>query len=291
MRPRASFRGQLAPTRLVPEGDLRRLGGWRWYLKHSNAWRPPRCAPTCSSSARGRRGRRRRRGRPRAGTTCCWPTRRCSPATRRVATGSPRGRSASSRSSASRTGCGPTRSTRGCAPTGSARPCCCRGRAARLPAWGSAVARTELDDHLRTTAIKAGAEAVDGARAVGVRMDGDRVAAVEFARGSRQSVGGRALRGRLRPSRRGRRRALAARQAAGPGVAPRDRVRRRRAQLRRLHDVRRPVDQLPPRAARRAGPGAVGLRLDLPARQRRGERRCRHPGHGASGRPTSRSSR
>ncbi len=53
-----------------------------------------------------------------------------------------------------------------------------------LPAWGSAVARTELDDHLRTTAIKAGAEAVDGARAVGVRMDGDRVAVVEFVRGS-----------------------------------------------------------------------------------------------------------
>ena len=53
-----------------------------------------------------------------------------------------------------------------------------------LPAWGSAVARTELDDHLRTTAIKAGAEAVDGARAVGVRMDGSRVAAVEFVRGS-----------------------------------------------------------------------------------------------------------
>jgi len=53
-----------------------------------------------------------------------------------------------------------------------------------LPAWGSAVARTELDDHLRTTAIKAGAEAVDGARAVGVRMDGDRVAAVELVRGS-----------------------------------------------------------------------------------------------------------
>jgi geranylgeranyl reductase family protein len=54
-----------------------------------------------------------------------------------------------------------------------------------LPDWGSAVARTELDDHLRTTAIKAGAEAVDGARAVGVRMEGSRVAAVEFARGSR----------------------------------------------------------------------------------------------------------
>jgi geranylgeranyl reductase family protein len=51
-----------------------------------------------------------------------------------------------------------------------------------LPDWGSAVARTELDDHLRTTAIKAGADAVDGARAVGVRRAGDRVAAVEFER-------------------------------------------------------------------------------------------------------------
>ena len=54
-----------------------------------------------------------------------------------------------------------------------------------LPDWGSAVARTELDDHLRTTALKAGATGIDGARAVDVRMDGDRVAAVVFARGSR----------------------------------------------------------------------------------------------------------
>lgn len=52
-----------------------------------------------------------------------------------------------------------------------------------LPAWGSAVARTELDDHLRTTAIKAGATAIDGARAVDVRMSGDAVAAVVFTRG------------------------------------------------------------------------------------------------------------
>lgn len=52
-----------------------------------------------------------------------------------------------------------------------------------LPDWGSAVARTELDDHLRTVAIKSGATAVDGARAVGVRREGERVAAVEF-RGS-----------------------------------------------------------------------------------------------------------
>jgi len=47
-----------------------------------------------------------------------------------------------------------------------------------LPDWGSAVARTELDDHLRTTAIKAGAVAVDGHRAVDVRRDGDRVSSV-----------------------------------------------------------------------------------------------------------------
>jgi geranylgeranyl reductase family protein len=50
-----------------------------------------------------------------------------------------------------------------------------------LPDWGSAVARTELDDHLRTTAIKAGAQAVDGARAVDVRLEAGRVAAVVFA--------------------------------------------------------------------------------------------------------------
>jgi geranylgeranyl reductase family protein len=47
-----------------------------------------------------------------------------------------------------------------------------------LPDWGSAVARTELDDHLRTTAIKTGAAALDGARAVDVRREGDRVTAV-----------------------------------------------------------------------------------------------------------------
>jgi geranylgeranyl reductase family protein len=51
-----------------------------------------------------------------------------------------------------------------------------------LPAWGSAVARTELDDHIRTTAIKAGATALDGVRAVDVRRAGDRIAAVVFER-------------------------------------------------------------------------------------------------------------
>ncbi|WP_323792956.1 geranylgeranyl reductase family protein [Nocardioides sp.] len=52
-----------------------------------------------------------------------------------------------------------------------------------LPSWGSAVARTELDDHLRTTAIKSGATALDGARAVDVRREGERVAAVVFRQG------------------------------------------------------------------------------------------------------------
>ncbi|MCR1783860.1 geranylgeranyl reductase family protein [Nocardioides carbamazepini] len=52
-----------------------------------------------------------------------------------------------------------------------------------LPDWGSAIARTELDDHLRTTALKAGAQALDDARAVDVRTDGERVAAVVFKDG------------------------------------------------------------------------------------------------------------
>ncbi|MCW2819045.1 MAG: geranylgeranyl reductase family protein [Marmoricola sp.] len=53
-----------------------------------------------------------------------------------------------------------------------------------LPAYGSAVARTELDDHLRTTAIKAGAHGVDGLKAVDVRREGGRVTAVVFRRGA-----------------------------------------------------------------------------------------------------------
>jgi geranylgeranyl reductase family protein len=64
-----------------------------------------------------------------------------------------------------------------------------------LPEWGSAVARTELDDHLRTTAIKSGALAVDGARAVDVRREAGRVAAVVFqeAGGERYEIACRRL--------------------------------------------------------------------------------------------------
>jgi geranylgeranyl reductase family protein len=58
-----------------------------------------------------------------------------------------------------------------------------------LPGYGSAVARTELDDHLRTTAIKAGAVGMDGARAVDVRLESGRVAAVVLDRdGERHEV-------------------------------------------------------------------------------------------------------
>jgi len=52
-----------------------------------------------------------------------------------------------------------------------------------LPAYGSAVARTELDDHLRTTAMKSGAIGIDGARAVDVQLEGGRVRSVRFESG------------------------------------------------------------------------------------------------------------
>ncbi len=51
-----------------------------------------------------------------------------------------------------------------------------------IPTWGSAVARTELDDHLRTLALTSGARAADGAKALDVVMDGDRVSAVVLER-------------------------------------------------------------------------------------------------------------
>ena len=185
----------------------------------------------------------------------------------------------SCRSSDSTTGCAPTRSTRGCAPTGSARPCSCRGREAPCPPgvrpWRAPSSTTTCAPPRSRRAPRP--STARGRSAYAWTAIGSRPSSSPAGRASQ--VGGRAVRGRLRPAGRGRRRAVAARQAAGPRVASRDRLRRRRAQLRRLHDVRRPMDQLPPRAARRAGAGALGVRLDLPPRQRRGERRCRHPGH------------
>ncbi|MFT4289478.1 geranylgeranyl reductase family protein [Nocardioides sp.] len=56
-----------------------------------------------------------------------------------------------------------------------------------LPSWGSAVPRTELDDHLRTTAIKSGASAVDGWKAVDATVAGSRVVGVTFKTGDQTS--------------------------------------------------------------------------------------------------------
>ncbi|MEE2059423.1 geranylgeranyl reductase family protein [Rhodococcus artemisiae] len=49
-----------------------------------------------------------------------------------------------------------------------------------FPSSGSAVPRTELDDRIRRTAVESGAQMVEGAKAVDVEHDGDRVTAVVF---------------------------------------------------------------------------------------------------------------
>jgi geranylgeranyl reductase family protein len=51
-----------------------------------------------------------------------------------------------------------------------------------LPDHGSAVPRTELDDGIRTAALKAGATGIEGAKAVGATLEGGRVRAVTFRR-------------------------------------------------------------------------------------------------------------
>ncbi|GAB86740.1 geranylgeranyl reductase family protein [Gordonia rubripertincta] len=53
----------------------------------------------------------------------------------------------------------------------------------RFPAYGSAVARTEFDDAIRAHAVGKGVRMVQGAKAVDVTMDGDRVGAVTFSAG------------------------------------------------------------------------------------------------------------
>ncbi len=92
-----------------------------------------------------------------------------------------------------------------------------------LPDYGSAVARTELDDQIRSTAIKAGAQGIDGC------PRGRRTPRGRTGRRRRLRPRGRAVRGGLQAGDRGRRGALAAGQAARPRVAPRHGVRRRRA--------------------------------------------------------------
>ena len=53
----------------------------------------------------------------------------------------------------------------------------------RFPDHGSAVPRTELDARIRDLALRSGAAPLDGARAVGVERDGERVTAVVFESG------------------------------------------------------------------------------------------------------------
>ena len=53
----------------------------------------------------------------------------------------------------------------------------------RFPAYGSAVARTEFDDAIRAHAVSKGVRMMQGAKAIDVTMDGDRVGAVTFAAG------------------------------------------------------------------------------------------------------------
>ncbi len=59
-----------------------------------------------------------------------------------------------------------------------------------LPSYGSAVPRTTLDARIREVALRRGAVPMEGARAVDVERDGDRVGAVVFAMadGNRSSV-------------------------------------------------------------------------------------------------------
>jgi len=59
-----------------------------------------------------------------------------------------------------------------------------------LPSYGSAVPRTELDDRIRAVALGFGSTPMDGARAVEVIRDGDRVTGVVFTLtgGSRHTV-------------------------------------------------------------------------------------------------------
>ncbi|MCK8613365.1 geranylgeranyl reductase family protein [Gordonia sp. C13] len=53
----------------------------------------------------------------------------------------------------------------------------------RFPAYGSAVARTEFDDAIRAHAVSKGVRMMQGAKAIDVTMDGDRVGAVTFSAG------------------------------------------------------------------------------------------------------------
>ena len=155
-----------------------------------------------------------------------------------------------------------------------------------LPAYGSAVARTELDDHLRTTAIKAGA-AGHGRRPRGRRTAGRRPGrrrrlrprtASAFEVACERLVVADGVRSPL-----GKKLGREWHRDTVYGVAARSYVDSEK------HDDPWISSHLELRGEERRDP--VRLRLDLPARRRPGEHRRRHPGHREATRRTWRCAR
>ena len=151
--------------------------------------------------------------------------------------------------------------------------CSCPGRAAGCPAHGSAVPRTELDARIRQVALERRRAPLDGARAVDVERDGDRVSGVVFD----ADEGTRTI--ALPAAGRRRRRAVPARAGCSGGSGTATPPTASRSAATSGPAARRRVDLLAPGAARHRRRAAVRLRLGVPARRRRGEHRRRHAGH------------
>lgn len=120
---------------------------------------------------------------------------------------------------------------------------------------------------------------VDGAKAVSVERDGTRVTAVTM----HTSAGLRTVACRRLVVADGVRSPLG--KILGRTWHRGHRLRRRGPRLRRLTAQQRPVDHLTPRTARPHRSPAARIRLGLPARDRRGQHRCRNPR--TSARPAS----
>ena len=169
---------------------------------------------------------------------------------------------------ASRTGCARTPSTRACAPTGSARRCCCRGPggiAARLGLRGGPHRARRPPAHHRDQGRRAARSTAPGRSTYA--CEGGRVAAVVFERaGDRRTASRSPAGGWSWPTACARRWASCSgrewHRDTVYGVAGRSYV--------ASDDVRRPVDQLAPRAARRAAarscPATAGSSRSAPAR-------------------------
>ena len=218
------------------------------------------------------RFRRRRVGRPqrprRAGDRLAQRSR----GTRRAATGSPRARSPNSSCSASARGSTARIRHRGLRMSGFGADVEIEWPGPSFPPTSSAVPRTELDDRIRVgRRRRRRARCCSASKPLTCTHDSSgRVTSVTLDDGGEV--------GCTRADRR-RRRPLDAGPRARPRVAPGDRLRRRDPRLPRDPAQQRTVDHLAPRTALPRRRGAARLRLDLPARQRRGEHRRRRAGH------------